>query len=190
MRSIVHGFTLLCLSAFSLASAQDVGEINLETKLGSFKILRFNYNTPALGKLDITFSGTLLISGYKGKPIVMSQGIHKEFPDPKTFPKYTEANFEKLVLQGTGRVVLDGTYFAVQWFGKDMKAKWIGAGNLRLHGEFDANGDTGTYYFTDPTKKDYWPSGVRELPMPASMHAATGPKPRVRTNPPPGPKKP
>lgn len=170
------------------------GTLNMETKLGAFKIKRFNLISPAEGRVEISFTGSLLIFGYEGKPFEPTmKGLRIEFPDPKVLPAYTRQNFDKIVLQGKGSVVLDGKFMALQWLGRDMKAKWTGRGVIYLYGEFDANEKTGTYWFGDSTKKRPWqmPNERMELPV-AQMGGGGRPMPRPRgggTTQKPAPKK-
>ena len=156
--------------------ASGMGELNFQTHLGSFRIIRFNEKAPAIGRLEITFSGTVLVSGYEGKPIepTIKGNIRREFPDPKVLPSLANHR-EKVVYHGTGSMVIDGKYMFIQWFGRNMKAKWVGAGVIRLIGEFDDKLETGTYYFKDPAKINWWPTSVSEIHLPQDMYGRFGP---------------
>ena len=174
-KSVLLSAVLLAIPLRSVAQ-DGPGTVHFQAKLGSFKILKHNLDVPAEGRLEISFSGTLMISGYQGKPYkpTMKGNLKQEFPDPRVIANYNDSNFTKVVLHGTGSLVLDGKYFAVQWFGRDLKAKWVGKGFLRLYGEFDEDGNTGTYYFLDPKKVNYWASPSMQLIMPGSMFGQPG----------------
>lgn len=187
-------FALIALAVPGMAAAQaDYGTVNLSTRLGMFKIVKINLDTPAEGRLEMSFKGTVLVSDYRGKEIVVKGDIRKEFPDPKVLPRYPEG-YRKVVYHGTGTLILDGKYNAVQWMGRELKAKWTGKGFLRLYGEFDDNGETGTFYYNDPKKINYWAVPSMELAIPGSMYGLPGGmgKPQERTVKPggkPAPKK-
>lgn len=125
------------------ANRHDFGVLHMNTKLGSFKII------DGEGRLEFSFTGTVLITKLKGKA-TFAQGskVRKEY-DKRGRAVYT----------GTGKLVVDGTWRGVQWFGKDMEAVFWGKGAARIQGEFDRNLRTGDYWFDD---KD------RALPFPAS----------------------
>jgi hypothetical protein len=172
--------TVLIACLFVSALPQDksgYGEMHLKSKLGSFKILKFNWQSPAVGRIEIKFSGTLLVSDYQGAPIepTIKGNIKKEFPDPKALPQLASVA-NKLVYHGTGSLVLDGKFMGVQWFGRDMEAKWVGAGVIRLFGEFDDQGKTGTFYYANrPEEVRPWPTPMGSYNNPAALSAASGP---------------
>ena len=84
-------FALIALAVPGMAAAQaDYGTVNLSARLGMFKIVKINLDTPAEGRLEMSFKGTVLVSDYRGKEIVVKGDIRKEFPDPKVLPRYPE----------------------------------------------------------------------------------------------------
>lgn len=163
-----------------LASAQSpsnspYGVINLDSKLGAFKIKRYNISSPAEGRLELSFDGSLLISGYKGKPFEPTmKGLIIEFPDPSVLPNFNRSNIEKVVLHGKGSVVLDGSYMAVECFGRNIKARWNGRGVIHLFPEFDKNQETGYYWYKTLKSKQPWPMPNIHLEIPGSQYNLPG----------------
>jgi hypothetical protein len=119
-------------------------DVWLTTKVGSFKILPRGDVNPS-GTLTMSFVGSVLISELKGT-VVPEGNVRKE---------YDNIAKGKQVWFGTGKLTIDGSFGAVQWFGRDLNAKFSGNGYMRLYGEFDKNLQTGYYWF-DPTSKKYW----------------------------------
>lgn len=119
-------------------------EIWLETNVGSFKILQQGEVFPS-GDLTMSFSGSVMISGLNGKVV----------PEGNVRREYNEPTRERQVWFGDGKLTVSGSFQAVQWFGRNLKAKFNGNGIIRLYGEFDKNLETGSYWF-DPAKKNFW----------------------------------
>jgi hypothetical protein len=119
-------------------------EFWFETNVGSFKILPRGQTIPS-GQLTMAFTGSVLISEMKGT-ITPEGNVRRE---------YNNKQRGKEVWFGTGKLTLNGNFRAVQWFGRNLKAKFNGNGFIRLYGEFDKNLDTGYYWFK-PTDKKYW----------------------------------
>lgn len=115
-----------------------------ETNVGSFKILPRGDVLPS-GNLTMSFTGSVLISNLKGE-VTPEGNVRKEY-DNKV--KGREVWF------GTGKLTIKGNFRAVQWFGRNLKAKFSGNGYMRLYGEFDKKLETGYYWF-DPKDKKYW----------------------------------
>lgn len=199
MRRLLYLIPILVLPILVIAQSP-YGVLNLDTKLGAFKILRYNLTSPAEGRLEISFDGSLLVSGYKGKPFEPTmKGVRIEFPDPSVLPNYNRSNIEKVVLHGNGSVVLDGTFMAVECFGRKIRMRWNGRGVIYLYPEFDKNQQTGTYWYRNNTKsKQPWPMPNLRLELPGSEYNMPGigmPKARPKKpivpqqSPPPGQKK-
>jgi len=130
--------------------------MHMHTKLGSFKSI------DSEGRFDLRFRGTLLISQLKGTA-VPSGNIRKQYD-----------KHGRQVYFGEGQMVITGKWRAIQWFGADMSAVWYGGGVIRLSGEFDKNLNTGQYWFSDPSKKQYWlTSGVYTIPLPNPQDTKT-----------------
>ncbi|MBL8049397.1 MAG: hypothetical protein JNJ45_12025 [Chthonomonas sp.] len=151
------------------AGKKDFDILHMHTKIGTFKLIN------GQGRADISFSGSMLVSGYKGDPLVVQGNLRKEFDrDGRT------------VYFGKGRIILSGSWRAVQWFGQDMQGVWFGNGVIRMRGEFDKDMNTGEYWFKDPKDLFYFPSmGTIDVPLPykppPSAKGVT-PKKRVKTD--------
>jgi hypothetical protein len=143
------------------------GTLNFESTVGSFKVLGAN-EEPAEGTLDLTFNGTVLISGLDGT-VQTTGSLVKE---------YDNAARKKTVYFGRGRIVVKGKYKAVQFFGKNLRGTHNGWGIFRFYGEFDRNLNTGFAWF-DPAEKLPWGTGGFTLanPLPPSQQRI---QPRVR----------
>ncbi|MCW5936274.1 MAG: hypothetical protein KIT11_03080 [Fimbriimonadaceae bacterium] len=132
--------------------APGYGTMHFQTRLGGFRSI------DGRGRLEFTFTGTVLLSQVKGDAKVTGQ-VRKEW----------DKN-DRRVYTGTGRVVVTGEWRAVQWFGRDMQGVWYGRGTLRMGGEFDRDLNTGTYWFDDPNDKMYWPAGTTfDISFPRNM---------------------
>lgn len=143
----------------------EYGTMHLQTQLGSFKLI------DGEGRVEFTFSGTVLISQLKGN-LQVTGDVVKQYQDK-----------ERQVYFGTGKVVVTGSFRAIQWFGKDMKLVWYGRGVARLTGQFSRDRvtnelKTGDLWYDNPNDKIAWPgqgSLDRSLPPP---QAPVTPKPR------------
>jgi hypothetical protein len=153
------------------------GTIHFSTRLGSFKLVSVE-NEPVSGHLEMTFKGGLLVSGIDTPPK----------PVGKIREEYTYAPLKKYAFSGEGKLVLDGTFRSLQWFGSDLDATFVGRGKLRLVGEFDRDLKTGEYWTTDPKKVQPWPANnLMEVPVPGYVAAAGhtdggAPVPQMRKN--------
>lgn len=135
------------------------GVFNFATRIGSFKLL------DGVGKVEVSFTGTLLVSQLKGT-IVPSGNLRKE---------YTSPSKDKQVWHGTGKVVVQGNFRGIQWFGTDMRGRWVGAGRARIYGEFDQNLKTGEYWFGDSAAtKMPWSTYGLELSVPEMKAGGSG----------------
>ncbi len=135
--------------------------LNFQTNLGSFR------SANGAGKIQFSFSGTVLIHNWdlEAKP----KDIEKV---PKSYKVTLQGNIKKeyekhgrAVYFGKGTITIEGVWRAIQWFGKNMKGQWTGAGSISVVGEFDKQGNTGMYWY-DPAKKNYWPTSLIELSLP------------------------
>lgn len=127
-----------------------VDTIFMETNLGSFRLIN------GKGRVEFSFTGTVLVSGLKGT-VTPTGNVRKEYDKNG-----------RVAYFGTGKMVVDGEWRAVQWFGRNMKGTWWGAGIVRMYGEFDSKLDTGLYWFASDPEKKYWsPYGTeRVFPLP------------------------
>lgn len=122
--------------------------LHMTSNLGSFKIY------PGEGRIEIDFSGTILISNLQGE-VVKSPEILQEY-----------SGYNRTVYHGTGKIVVSGKWRAVQWFGTDMKADWYGKGLCRITGEFDRDLKTGEYWYKDPEDKGNWATSMLVITLP------------------------
>lgn len=130
------------------AMSQKSTVLNLQTKIGSFKMLGVG-TTPASGTIVMNFTGTVLVSGLKGK-LTPSGNVRREI--------YHE-NRGKQVFFGTGKLIIQGSFQGVQWFGRNLTATVDGFGVLRLAGEFDRELNTGFYWYGPKGEKKPWNTG-------------------------------
>jgi hypothetical protein len=125
------------------------------TGVGSFKLLPPGPNTTK-GTLDMTFEGTVMVSGLKGTVT----------PGPGVRLEYTRADHGRQVFFGKGHIRVSGDYRAIQFFGKNLKGSFTGVTVARLYGEFDKSMETGYFWYaSQPTKMD-WGTNGRTLSVP------------------------
>ena len=149
--------------------AGDAGEMVFTTAIGSFK-LKSPGDRNAYGKLDMTFKGTVLLVDLKpNAPLQVFGNLGKE---------YDNKDRRRVMFHGQGRIVLDGTVRSIQWFGRNMTAKFNGMGIFNLYGEFDKNGITGTYQLTGDIARP-WGSGGMTVVVP-NPALAPRVKPKVK----------
>jgi len=176
------GTVLFSLSA--LSSAQDgskkpagpppkpeYGDFFMATKIGSFRMLEYNDDAMPEGHFEMTFTGTVLVDTDKAvkhprglTTTVQTQGDVKE-----------ELDYHgRKVYHGTGKIIVDGGWHALQWFGRDMNAKFNGSAVVRLTGEFDKNLETGYYWYKDGKKFD-WGTGGMQPTVPMANYGIKNP---------------
>lgn len=140
--------------------------VNFETKVGSFKIKSGVH--PATGKLKMDFTGTVLVSGLEpNTKVTVSPGIRREIHDTK---------HNKTVYHGTGTLTFDGAARAIQWFGKNMKARFQGEAIIMLYGEFDSKFNTGTYKYDNIDRVNPWGTGGSTISVPNKDQVIFAPK--------------
>ena len=163
--------SLLCITpCLGQAPADATGEAIMKTNVGAFKI-----NSPgdkkAFGKIQMSFKGSLLIIGYEGAaPIVASGGLRVEYKDDKR---------QRVEYFGNGTVTLDGKFRAIQWFGRSLNMTWNGMGICRLYGEFDKNGDTGSYEVKGDKVRP-WGTGGMSFTVPGRNSTIVAPKVNIK----------
>lgn len=144
--------SLLVACCFSMGVAQTAQEkpstLYLRANVGSFKMV------DGQGTATISFSGTLLIVGLNGTA-TPSGGLKLEYDD-----RNRKAYF------GTGSIVIKGRFRGVQWFGRNLNAKWTGLGLVRLMGEFDDQLKVGEFWYEGDEKRDSWLTGGRTIYLP------------------------
>jgi hypothetical protein len=150
---------------------KEYGTMHFETKVGSFKILGVA-REPAEGHIEITFTGTVLVNG---TPKITPSGNLKR--------EYYREDRQQQAYHGTGKLVVDGKFWGIQWFGRDMKADWNGFGVVRLYGEFDKNLQTGKFWYgSAPDEKLDWGTTGQTVPNPRPKEQEPiRPVPRNRT---------
>ncbi len=146
------------------------GDLYLTTNIGSFKLV------DGEGRVEINFTGTAMISQLKGTA-TPSAGLRKEYDDRG-----------RQVWHGTGRLVVDGSFRGIQWFGTKMSARWVGAGLARISGEFDKNLETGYYWYGGRVgEKRPWNSSGMTIVNPEARAGGQGtPTERPKTGKPGG----
>ena len=144
------------------AGKQGYGTMNFHSGLGSFKIF------PGEGRCEVSFTGTVLISGLDGD-IEVSPGLKVEFD-----------GMGRQVYHGTGRIVTDGKWRAFHWFGSDMTGVWYGRGSIRLQGEFDNTFSTGQYWYENPDVRGAWPTSMQTFSLPEQRAGADAVEPTRR----------
>lgn len=148
-----------------------VANCSLKASVGSFKILKRGKVKPS-GKITMNFKGTVLLVGAsKDCKYSFSGNVRKEYDD---------ASRERIAFHGQGTLTLDGTFTAVQWFGRDLSMNWLGQGVIRVYGEFDSKGETGTITFEGDPKPKYWGSGGMTYVLPPVSLGGDGSKAKVR----------
>ena len=139
----------LVMPVNSQDSKPEYGVLNLSSRLGSYKLL------DGEGTVEINFTGTVLVSHLKGSA-TPSGNVKLEY----------DANDRKAFF-GSGKVVVNGSFRAVQWFGRNMNTKWTGRGIARLHGDFDKDLHTGWYWYdTNAEARKIWKFHGQVIPVP------------------------
>lgn len=147
LRSVRFAGLALAPTFALMASAQaplqptptTTGKLSMTAAVGSFKMVPHSDEDPVKGHLEMSFSGTVLVSGLaKDGHIAVSGKVHEEYNDTKHM---------KTIYFGTGKIVMDGTVRSIQWFGHDLSATFSGRAIVRFYGEYDRKGDTGDYWF-------------------------------------------
>ena len=140
------------------APAPKYGVMNLETRIGSFVII--GTERLAEGRVEISFTGTLLVSQLEGKAGVTGK-VRQEFD-----------GMGRRVWFGTGKAVIEGKWRKLQWFGKDMKAQWRGRGTALLYGEYDAKTDSSGTVQVDDLYPEKWRTTGHQVYVPKELDPA------------------
>jgi hypothetical protein len=127
------------------------------TNVGSFKIMGSDKDE-AEGQLDMSFSGTVLISDMDPKSVLLITGNVRQEIDDTTY--------HKKVYFGTGHLTIVGRFRAIQWFGRDLRARMNGFGIIRIVGEFDKQLNTGLYWYEGDSQKMYWNTNLMTVLLP------------------------
>lgn len=147
MRSHVFGAVALFLGATAVAQNPSdltkVERLSFASKLGSFKLQLRDDKDLVKGTLEISFTGTVLISGLSKDGVVT--------PGPGVRLEYKDDEHSRRVYFGTGKLTMTGTARSVQFFGRDVSGTFLGRGVFRFYGEFDRNLKTGDYWYWLPT---------------------------------------
>ncbi len=161
----------MCVAPSLAQAPQELGRAIMKTNIGSFKITSPG-DQNAYGKIRMSFKGSCLIVGYNGKaPVAVTPGLRVE---------YQNKDRNRVVYFGQGTITLDGTFRAIQWFGRNLDMDWHGLGICRVYGEFDKNNYTGTFQLDD-LKPAEWGSGGLTFSIPVRQTNTTV-KPKVKIN--------
>jgi len=153
----------------------DYDVFNLQTKIGSFKMLEFNDDKPPEGHFEMSFTGTVLIDTTDA--VKNPRGLTTQVKTEGNVKK--ELNFHgRDVYFGTGKIIVDGGWHALQWFGRDLKASFNGCAVFRLAGEFDKDLETGYYWYKDGVKHD-WGTGGMQPTVPESVYGVRNPTVKI-----------
>lgn len=145
-----------------MKTSTEKDDLWFETNVGSFKIMPRGDVLPG-GELTMSFVGSVLISELDGTVV----------PEGNVRREYQNKEKGKQVWFGSGKLTIKGNFRAVQWFGRNLKAKFSGNGFMRLYGEFDKNLETGTYWF-DPKVKKFWSNYGSNIGVPEVTNNAAG----------------
>jgi hypothetical protein len=163
----------ILVPAASLGQATDQGTVFFRTNVGSFKVLGVQAR-PAEGKFQVTFTGTMLVNRVSGSDpkITVAGKLRKEYEDSKHL---------QVAYHGTGTMTIEGKFSSLQWFGKNMSARWDGFGIARLVGEFDKELKTGEYWYVqNPADIRSWGTQLKEItnpPRPGDYIVIAKPRP-------------
>ncbi len=151
------------------------GEFNMSTKLGSFKMLEYNDDGQPEGHFEMNFTGTVLIDTSEATkhPRGLTTTIKAEGAVIKELSYHG-----RVVYHGTGKLIVDGGWHALQWFGRDLTAKFNGHAVFRLAGEFDKDLETGYYWYSDGKKND-WGTGGNQPTCPKTVFGVQTPKIKI-----------
>ena len=166
-------FSFGCLGLLSIVpciaqAPQQTGEVVMKTNIGAFKITSPG-DQKSFGKIKMSFKGSCLIVGYEGATLGVTPGLRVEYQDAKR---------QRVEYFGTGTITLDGKFRAIQWFGRNLDMNWAGLGICRVYGEFDKNGDTGTFAIKG-NKPAYWGTGGMQFVLPPRNSSFVQPKVKI-----------
>ncbi|HWP30439.1 MAG TPA: hypothetical protein VNK96_01750 [Fimbriimonadales bacterium] len=171
MRKII---LLFLLAAFSFLVGQSpsptreqpkYGTLRLKAGLGSFRL-------EGEGRVEMTFRGTLMLVNFEGK-IDLQGRVRKEFQGMGR-TVWFGARDENGRLP---RAVIEGKWRYLQWFGGDMQAIWKGRGIALIFGEYDENGDSGTWQL-DNNPAYPWHTVGRAVYVPEEITPGYTPSPK------------
>ncbi len=161
----VAALALALCAAYGHQNTAGPDKIVFKTNIGSFKILGGG-DVPAHGALDLTFTGTVLVSNFEGT-ITPGSGVRKEFSRGK-----------KDVYFGSGHIFLNGKFRGAQFFGRNVNGSFQGFGIMRLYGEFDTKLETGEFWYEGKEHRP-WGTGGIQVTVPEVIYNQTA-KPRVK----------
>ncbi len=130
--------------------AKKYATMRLQSDIGSFWC-------EGEGHVELTFRGTLLISDFQGSTLTVTGRVKKEWD------KWgRQVWFAALDAQGRpAKLVLDGKWRRLNWFGGDLNCTWHGAGLAMLFGEFsERTGSTGSIQVDDSEKRPWFTTGT------------------------------
>ncbi|MDR3691313.1 MAG: hypothetical protein P4L46_18175 [Fimbriimonas sp.] len=152
------------------------GNLYMSTKLGSFKMLEYNDDAQPEGHFEMSFSGTVLIDTTEA--VKHNRNLTTSVKVEGNVRRELQYHGRDLY-HGKGKLIVDGGWHAIEFFGEDLDAKLNGYAVFRLTGEFDKNLDTG-YYWYDNGKKFDWGTGGNQPTCPKIEYGIQ--KPKIKIN--------
>jgi hypothetical protein len=121
-----------------MPSSQTNDVLYIKSGVASFKMVPKGDTLPA-GRLEFSFSGTVLITGLSPGSYLQTFGnVRKEYEDK---------GHAKQVFFGRGKLLIVGRFRNCEWFGRDLDLKFKGSAFFRIIAEFDDKLDTGSFWF-------------------------------------------
>lgn len=148
------------------ANSPKTGVMKLNAGLGSFWL-------EGQGKVEMTFRGTLLISDFQGTTLRVTGNVRKEW-DKYGRQIWFAARDEAGNL---AKLVVDGKWRRLQWFGGDLTCTWSGTGMAMLFGEYDDRTDsTGSIQVDNYPKRPWFTTGTTHYlpPRPGEYEQSPG----------------
>jgi hypothetical protein len=132
-------------SAMAMMPAPEASDlVFIKSGVGSFKVVPKGPGAPPAGRLEFSFSGTVLITGLEPGSFLQTSGnVRREYQNEK---------FAKQVYFGRGKILIVGKFRNCEWFGRDLDLKFKGSAIFRMISEFDKNLNTGEFWYEGDRK--------------------------------------
>lgn len=118
----------------------DFGTLHFQAAIGSGKFI------DGQGRVEFSIRGTFMISQLKGTRTISGKFLRE----------YNKRGRE--LFRGEGKIIVSGSWRGMQFFGQNISGVWYGNGVMRISGEYDKNGKTGTLWYDDPKRTKSWPA--------------------------------